>query len=215
MENPKANASSFFLMNGAWWFLTGDVGVLDEDGHLRLTGRSKLIKRGGEQISPHEVEDALTEHRLVETAAVLAVPSELWGEEVGVAVVPAEPEELPRDERVAWSRRRFRSVVFAPARRAPSAVDERRGTAGGRAASVRAIGESRGRHVAESRRRFRRCGVGGRRHSGHVPRLRHGAGQRRGHAEKRPVGDAIVVRSGAAAAAGVTLTAARYVFLLS
>jgi len=105
MENPKANASSFFLMNGAWWFLTGDVGVLDEDGHLRLTGRSKeLIKRGGEQISPYEVEDALMEHRLVKTAVVFAVPSALWGEEVGVAIVPAEPEEMPRDDKRSWAR---------------------------------------------------------------------------------------------------------------
>lgn len=104
VENPKATAASFFLLQGKWWFLTGDVGVLDDDGHLRLTGRSKeLIKRGGEQISPYEVEDILMEHDRIKIAVVFAVPSELWGEEVGVAIVPSEPETVSRDDKRAWA----------------------------------------------------------------------------------------------------------------
>lgn len=103
LDNPAANASSFFVLNGKRWFLTGDVGYLDEEGHLRLTGRSKeLIKRGGEQVSPYEIEDVLVENRLIKIAVVFAVPSELWGEEVGVAIVPSEPEQLAREDLRAW-----------------------------------------------------------------------------------------------------------------
>ena len=105
LDNPAANASSFFVYKGKRWFLTGDVGLLDDDGHLRLTGRSKeLIKRGGEQISPYEVEDVLMEHDLIATAVVFAVPSELWGEEVGVAIVPTKPETVDRSDKRAWAK---------------------------------------------------------------------------------------------------------------
>ena len=71
------------------FFLTGDVGVLDAEGHLTITGRAKeLIKRGGEQVSPYEVEEALLGGApWVRVAVVFAVPSAVWGEEVGVAVV--------------------------------------------------------------------------------------------------------------------------------
>ena len=80
------------------FFLTGDVGVLDTDGHLTITGRAKeLIKRGGEQISPYEVEDALLAQPWVRSAVAFAVPSAVWGEEVGVAIVvgSAAPPGMP------------------------------------------------------------------------------------------------------------------------
>ena len=93
LNNPKADAASFFLLSTAdgtsalWadrFFLTGDVGLLDAEGHLTLKGRSKeLIKRGGEQISPFEVEDALQPHAWVRLPVVFSVPSSAWGEEVG------------------------------------------------------------------------------------------------------------------------------------
>ena len=61
-NNPKANAEAF--RDG--WFRTGDQGVLDEDGYLRLTGRLKeIINRGGEKISPREVDEALMDHPAV------------------------------------------------------------------------------------------------------------------------------------------------------
>lgn len=105
LNNPGANASSFFLLDGRRWFLTGDVGCLDEDGHLRLTGRSKeLIKRGGEQVSPYEIEEILAESSLIDAAVAFAVPSALWGEEVGVAIVPTQPEKISRDDKKAWAR---------------------------------------------------------------------------------------------------------------
>jgi len=83
-DNPEANAASF--RDG--WFRTGDRGHLDADGHLTLEGRLKeLINRGGEKISPHEVEDALLAHPAVAEAVAFAVPDPKYGEQVGVAVV--------------------------------------------------------------------------------------------------------------------------------
>jgi acyl-CoA synthetase (AMP-forming)/AMP-acid ligase II len=83
-NNPEANAAAF--IDG--WFRTGDIGVIDSDGYLALTGRIKdLINRGGEKISPAEVEAVLLEHPAVAEAAVFGVPDAKYGEEVSAAVV--------------------------------------------------------------------------------------------------------------------------------
>ena len=75
------------------FFLTGDTGKLLNDGQLRISGRIKeMIKRGGEQISPHEVEEVLRAHPQVETAYAFAIPSEIWGEEVGAAIILVSPQ---------------------------------------------------------------------------------------------------------------------------
>jgi acyl-CoA synthetase (AMP-forming)/AMP-acid ligase II len=82
--NPDATAASF--RDG--WFRTGDSGTLSADGYLSLSGRLKeLINRGGEKISPHEVEDALLGHPEVVEAVAFAVPDAKYGETVGAAVV--------------------------------------------------------------------------------------------------------------------------------
>jgi acyl-CoA synthetase (AMP-forming)/AMP-acid ligase II len=82
LNNPGANAESF----SDGWFRTGDQGVLD-GGYLRLVGRIKeLIIRGGENISPGEVEEALLSHPAVADAAVFGVPDEKYGEVVAAAV---------------------------------------------------------------------------------------------------------------------------------
>ncbi|HEY8475944.1 MAG TPA: acyl--CoA ligase [Chloroflexota bacterium] len=95
-NNPEANASAF--VDG--WFRTGDLGVLDAEGYLTLHGRIKeLIKRGGEQIAPREVDEVLLSHPAVEAAVCFGVPHEVWGEEVAAAVVlraPATEAELVR-----------------------------------------------------------------------------------------------------------------------
>ncbi len=95
-DNPVANGQTRFLLRSHegdgfdTWLLTGDLGELDRAGTLSLRGRIKeLIKRGGEQVSPFEVEAALTQHPWVATALCFPVPSELYGEEVGCAVVLA------------------------------------------------------------------------------------------------------------------------------
>jgi acyl-CoA synthetase (AMP-forming)/AMP-acid ligase II len=83
-NNPEANAASF--THG--WFRTGDRGVLDGDGYLTLIGRIKeLINRGGEKVSPLEVDAALLSHPAVAEAATFAAPDPKYGEEVHAAVV--------------------------------------------------------------------------------------------------------------------------------
>ncbi|MGO9062196.1 MAG: acyl--CoA ligase [Candidatus Binataceae bacterium] len=83
-NNPEANAAAF--IDG--WFRTGDNGVLDDDGYLALIGRIKeLINRGGEKISPAEVDAALLGNPAVAEAAAFGVPDTKYGEEVWAAVV--------------------------------------------------------------------------------------------------------------------------------
>jgi oxalate---CoA ligase len=84
LDSPEATAASF----REGWFRTGDSGRLSADGYLTLDGRLKeLINRGGEKISPHEVEDALLEHPAVAQAVAYALPDAKYGEQVAVAVV--------------------------------------------------------------------------------------------------------------------------------
>lgn len=83
-DNPQANAAAF--VNG--WFRTGDQGRISSDGYLSITGRYKeLINRGGEKISPLEVDDVLLRHPAVAEAVAFAAPSKTYGEEVHAAIV--------------------------------------------------------------------------------------------------------------------------------
>jgi len=86
-NNPDANREGF--RDG--WFRTGDQGILDADGYLSITGRLKeIINRGGEKISPREVDEALLDHPAVHQAVTFAFPHDRLGEEVGAAVVLRE-----------------------------------------------------------------------------------------------------------------------------
>jgi hypothetical protein len=83
--NPEANAEAF--VNG--WFRTGDLGRFDSDGYLMLTGRLKeQINRGGEKISPLEIDQMLLRHPDVSEAAAFGFPHPSLGEEIAAAVVP-------------------------------------------------------------------------------------------------------------------------------
>src|SRR5688572_4073267 len=83
-NNPDANTEAF--IDG--WFRTSDCGYLDRDGYLYITGRLKeTINRGGEKITPGEVEEALAQHPEVAAAVVFAVPHPTLGEDVAAAVV--------------------------------------------------------------------------------------------------------------------------------
>jgi len=83
-NNPKANAEAF----AHGWFRTGDQGVMDADGFLTITGRLKeIINRGGEKISPREVDEVLMDHPAVLQVVTFAIPHDKLGEEVGAAVV--------------------------------------------------------------------------------------------------------------------------------
>lgn len=93
------------------WFPTRDAGWLDKQGYLFLAGRADdVIVRGGENISPGEVEDVLLAHPAIADAAAVAVPSVEWGEAVGIAVVAKPNQELPGEEELrALIRNRLRS----------------------------------------------------------------------------------------------------------
>ena len=83
-DNPEANHSAFI----EGWFRTGDEGSLDEDGYLHLTGRIKeIINRGGEKISPREVDEVLLDHPAVAQAVAFSIPDPQLGEEIAAAVV--------------------------------------------------------------------------------------------------------------------------------
>ncbi len=83
-NNPSANEEAF--TNG--WFRTGDQGIIDKDGYLRLTGRLKeIINRGGEKISPREVDEVIMNHPSVEQVVTFAVPHDKLGENVAAAIV--------------------------------------------------------------------------------------------------------------------------------
>ena len=100
-SNPEANKISF--TNG--WFRTGDQGYLDRDGYLFITGRIKeIINRGGEKITPREVDEVLLEHPAVAQAVTFAVPHTTLGEDVAAAVVLREG--------AAVSEKELREVAF-------------------------------------------------------------------------------------------------------
>ncbi|HEY8025143.1 MAG TPA: acyl--CoA ligase [Burkholderiaceae bacterium] len=86
-NNPKANAEAY--THG--WFRTGDQGVMDADGYLSITGRLKeIISRGGEKISPREVDEILMDHPAVQQVVTFGIPHDKLGEEVGAVVVLRE-----------------------------------------------------------------------------------------------------------------------------
>ncbi len=92
--NPEANRKSFFMADGHRWFRTGDQGAFDDEGYLSLTGRLKeIINRGGEKVSPLEVDAVLMDHPAVVQVVTFAIPHPKLGEEVGAAVVLREGME--------------------------------------------------------------------------------------------------------------------------
>jgi len=99
-NNPAANESSF--TNG--WFRTGDQGVFDADGYLKLTGRLKeIINRGGEKISPLEVDNVLMEHDAVQQVVTFAMPDKMLGEDIAAAIVLAEGKQASEAEIKAFA----------------------------------------------------------------------------------------------------------------
>jgi acyl-CoA synthetase (AMP-forming)/AMP-acid ligase II len=73
------------------WFATNDGGWMDEEGYLFVEGRlDDVIVRGGENISPGEIEDVLRRHPQVQDVAVFGVPDDQWGEKVAAVVVPKD-----------------------------------------------------------------------------------------------------------------------------
>ena len=98
-DNPEANAKAF--RDG--WFRTGDLGHLDEEGYLFITGRaSDMYISGGSNVYPREIEEKILTHPAIAEVAILGVPDRTWGE-VGVAVCVLRPEaRLGEQELLAW-----------------------------------------------------------------------------------------------------------------
>lgn len=100
LNNPEANKSSF-TKDG--YFRTGDQGKKDEDGYVVITGRIKeLINKGGEKISPIELDNVLTRHPAVSEAVSFAIPDDMYGQDIGVAVVLKGGQKLGREELKGW-----------------------------------------------------------------------------------------------------------------
>ena len=97
-------------LDNAGWFPTRDAGSLDEEGYLFIEGRADdVIVRGGENMSPGEIEDVLLEHAAVADAAVVGVPSEQWGEAVAAAIVLKSGASAAVEELQAWVKEHLRS----------------------------------------------------------------------------------------------------------
>jgi acyl-CoA synthetase (AMP-forming)/AMP-acid ligase II len=103
-NNPEANAVSF----SSGWFRTGDQGFLDGEGYLTLVARIKeLINRGGEKISPREIDEVLMTHPAVAEAVAFGIPHRMWGEEVAAAVVLRDQTECTDADLVSYCRDRL------------------------------------------------------------------------------------------------------------
>jgi len=99
---------SSVLIDG--WFPTHDGGYLDESGFLFIEGRlDDVILRGGENLSPGEIEEVLIAHPAVADVAVVGLPDTEWGEKVAAAVVTVDGSEVTAAELQAWVRERLRS----------------------------------------------------------------------------------------------------------
>jgi oxalate---CoA ligase len=99
LNNPDANREGF--ING--WFRTGDLGLLDEEGYLSITGRLKeIINRGGEKISPREIDELIMDHPAIAQVVTFGMPHPKLGETVGVAAVLRSGHELSAQELKAF-----------------------------------------------------------------------------------------------------------------
>ena len=104
LNNDKANKESFTKTG---FFRTGDQGKQDADGYVYITSRIKeLINKGGEKISPIEIDNVLAQHPAVGEAVSFAIDDEIYGQDVGVAVVLKDGQHLVAEELTAWLKER-------------------------------------------------------------------------------------------------------------
>lgn len=100
LNNPEANKSSF---TKGGFFRTGDQGKKDKDGYVIITGRIKeLINKGGEKISPIELDNVIASHPKVSEAVSFGMADETYGQDVGVAVVLKDGQKMSGDELKGW-----------------------------------------------------------------------------------------------------------------
>ena len=100
LNNPEANKTSFTKEG---FFRTGDQGKQDEDGYVIITGRIKeLINKGGEKISPIELDNVVAQNPSVAEAVSFAIPDEMYGQDIGLAVVLKDGKEMKEKELRSW-----------------------------------------------------------------------------------------------------------------
>jgi long-chain acyl-CoA synthetase len=108
-QRPDATAEA---MRGGW-FHSGDMARVDEEGYFFIVDRKKdMIIRGGYNVYPREVEEVLYEHPKIREAAVLGIPHDQWGEEIGAAVVLHEGEELSPEECSEYVKERIAAYKY-------------------------------------------------------------------------------------------------------
>ena len=104
-DNPEATATT---IDPDGWLHTGDLGTMDARGYLKITGRVKdMIIRGGENLFPAEIENAMLEHEAILEAAVVGIPDEKWGELVACFMRARGPEQPPPEALKAFIRARL------------------------------------------------------------------------------------------------------------
>ena len=114
LDDPEATAEAF--RNG--WLWTGDVGIMDENGYIRIIDRRKdMIITGGFNVYPNEVEQVLMEHAAVQEAAVIGVPDEKWGEAVKGIIQLRPGGDVSEQEVIALVKEKLGSV------KAPKSID--------------------------------------------------------------------------------------------
>ena len=108
-KRPEATAEA--MRNG--WFHTGDIGIMDADGYLRIVDRKKdMILRGGFSVFPRELEEVMLTHPAISLVAVIGVPDERLGEEVKAFVVKKPNAEVTEDELRAWCKEQFAAYKY-------------------------------------------------------------------------------------------------------
>ena len=104
-DNPEATAAA---IDSERWLHTGDLGRMDARGYIKITGRVKeMIIRGGENLFPAEIENAMLEHDAVDEVAVVGIPDEKWGEQVACFIRSSSDEPLRADDLKAFIRERL------------------------------------------------------------------------------------------------------------
>ena len=100
------------------WLYTGDIGYMDKDGYFYISDRKKdIIIRGGENISPREVEEVLIQHPKVAEAGVVDMPDKVYGEEVKACVVLKAGENATEEEIITFCKERLGKVLRAELRK--------------------------------------------------------------------------------------------------
>jgi len=100
LNNPEANKTSF---TAEGFFRTGDQGKQDKDGYVIITGRIKeLINKGGEKISPIELDNVMAQHPAVSEAVSFAIADDMYGQDVGVAIVLKDNQKLQPADLKSW-----------------------------------------------------------------------------------------------------------------